>query len=118
MDSLQLAWDHFISTAILLAGQISSISSSRAVATIVVGLLLLRRAHRALTQTCLNNWTSNRPFDPYREIALVTGGCGGIGACIAADLAQRGVTVIVVDIVKPESELRNTHLPLPLRCSS
>jgi 3-oxoacyl-[acyl-carrier protein] reductase len=39
------------------------------------------------------------------QVALVTGGCGGIGMAIASALAQHGAKVVVADLQKPTVEL-------------
>lgn len=58
------------------------------------------------TNKCLNKWTANNftrsdPWDPARELALVTGGCSGIGKQIMLDLAAAGVRVVILDIQEP-----------------
>ena len=44
-----------------------------------------------------NNWARDK-YDWPREVAVVTGGAGGIGGHIARILADRGVKVAVLDI--------------------
>lgn len=39
------------------------------------------------------------------QVALVTGGCGGIGMAIASSLVKHGATVVVADLQKPTIEL-------------
>lgn len=54
----------------------------------------------------INNWHSRRAANNFvsdtyhwrREIAIVTGGSGGIGGHIAQLLAEKGLTVVVLDI--------------------
>jgi 3-oxoacyl-ACP reductase-like protein len=53
-----------------------------------------------LTELARNNW---RLSDAHRwnwkeEIAVVTGGCSGIGEEIVKALAKRGVKVVIIDV--------------------
>ncbi|KAI9036200.1 SDR family oxidoreductase [Aspergillus affinis] len=58
----------------------------------------------------LNNYTSDM-WDWSREVVLITGGCGGIGEQIARKLAERGITVAVLDIMSPKTALpAHVHL--------
>ncbi|PLN80385.1 hydroxysteroid 17-beta dehydrogenase 11 [Aspergillus taichungensis] len=62
------------------------------------------------TNKCLNKWTANNftrsdPWDPTRELALVTGGCSGIGKQIMLDLVAAGVRVVILDIQEPPFKL-------------
>ncbi|KAJ0164996.1 Estradiol 17-beta-dehydrogenase 11 [Colletotrichum tanaceti] len=58
---------------------------------------LTRWASSWLSQRTLNNWVADR-YDWRREIVLVTGGAGGIGGRVVQLLAERGITVVVLDI--------------------
>src|SRR3954447_1723032 len=46
-----------------------------------------------------NNWTTDRTWDWKKELVVVTGGSGGIGAGVAQRLAAMGARVVVVDII-------------------
>lgn len=50
-----------------------------------------------LSRRALNNGVS-ATFDWEKEIVLVTGGSDGIGAATVQKLAERGTTIIVLDI--------------------
>ncbi|KOS37977.1 hypothetical protein ACN38_g11224 [Penicillium nordicum] len=53
--------------------------------------------NRRLSRRALNNGVS-ATFDWEKEIVLVTGGSDGIGAATVQKLAERGTTIIVLDI--------------------
>ncbi|KAL2827501.1 short chain dehydrogenase/reductase family protein [Aspergillus pseudoustus] len=55
-----------------------------------------------------NNWVVDKTWDWNKELVVVTGGSGGIGAGVAQRLAAMGARVVVVDIIpltfKPENK--------------
>lgn len=46
-----------------------------------------------------NNWTIDDTWDWKKELVVVTGGSGGIGAGVAQRLAEMGARVVVFDII-------------------
>ncbi|KAH6642453.1 hypothetical protein C7974DRAFT_301908 [Boeremia exigua] len=67
----------------------------------LLALGLAARANRVLNALALNNYrlraaTARWAWD--KEVAVVTGGCSGIGALVVARLAARGVRVAVLDV--------------------
>jgi all-trans-retinol dehydrogenase (NAD+) len=46
----------------------------------------------------LNNWTKD-PYDWNKEIVVITGGAGGIGGGVVKCLAERGIKVVVLDVI-------------------
>lgn len=52
-----------------------------------------------LTSKCLNNWVTDHTWDWKKELVVVTGGSGGIGAGVAQRLAALGSRVVVLDII-------------------
>ncbi|KAI9038615.1 NAD(P)-binding protein [Aspergillus affinis] len=72
------------------------------------GFMFLRWANSYLSKWGLNNNVKDNTWDWSREIVVVTGGSGGIGAKIVSSLANRNITVIILDVVEPhESQARN-----------
>jgi len=59
---------------------------------------LYLRINRHLSRRALNNGTS-ATFNWDKEIVVVTGGSGGIGAAIVQQLASRSTKVVVMDII-------------------
>ncbi|KAJ6133435.1 hypothetical protein N7471_008650 [Penicillium samsonianum] len=60
-------------------------------------LWVVYQINRYLSRRALNNGVS-ATFDWEKEIVLVTGGSDGIGAATVQKLAERGTTIIVLDI--------------------
>ena len=67
--------------------------------------MLLRWANSYLSKWGLNNNVKDNTWDWSREIVVVTGGSGGIGAKIASSLAGRNIKVIILDVVEPSKSL-------------
>lgn len=70
----------------------------------LLGLTTLTTINATLSVLATNNWrisstpSSGRPWDWPKEIAVVTGGCSGIGLALTKGLTARGVRVAVLDI--------------------
>ncbi|KAE8149152.1 hypothetical protein BDV25DRAFT_6697 [Aspergillus avenaceus] len=71
----------------------------------VLAVYALQRLSAVLSECVVNNWYSAGPWDPQKELVLVTGGCSGIGQKIAEDLSKNGIEVVILDIQKPRFEL-------------
>jgi hypothetical protein len=76
------------------------------------GLSLTHYLSSELTYFARNNWTLS---DKHRwiwkeEIAVVTGGCSGIGEEVARRMAKRGVKVVVLDVADFPERLENGKL--------
>lgn len=74
----------------------------------LLGLGTLRTLNTALNAVAQNNWriASGPPpgsarWDWPHEIAVVTGGCGGLGQSLVAGLTAQGVRVAVLDVLDP-----------------
>ena len=46
-----------------------------------------------------NSFTRAESWDPRKELVLITGGSGGIGASVAKRLAKDGARVVILDIL-------------------
>lgn len=67
----------------------------------VVTWLTAREANAVLNRWAENRWIwNNKPTvsDWSQEIAIVTGGANGIGACVVKKLVERGIKVAILDI--------------------
>lgn len=70
----------------------------------VAGIAGVLKTNRFLNHLARNNWSfpSNETWNWPEEVAVVTGGSGGIGGQIVKGLAEKGVQVAVVDLVEPK----------------
>lgn len=75
---------------------------------VLFALGVAHRLNKALTESVLNNFSSDETWDWDREIALVTGGSSGIGRLIVDKLSEQGIQVIVFDVVDPKQPFPST----------
>lgn len=59
---------------------------------------VIRLVSNYLERGVQNNWVDDK-YDWQKEIVLITGGAGGIGGQVVKLLAERGITVVVLDVV-------------------
>lgn len=59
---------------------------------------LARSAVNLLNLGALNNWTKDE-YNWNKEIVVITGGAGGIGGTVVQLLAEKGIKVVVLDII-------------------
>ncbi|KAE8320559.1 hypothetical protein BDV39DRAFT_211554 [Aspergillus sergii] len=74
------------------------------VACLLMTIGIILRWNRRLNRAALNNQLLGSSVVPNKEIALITGGAGGIGAMLAKRLAAKGVTVAVLDVLPLQFE--------------
>ncbi|KAJ5166374.1 short-chain dehydrogenases/reductase [Penicillium canariense] len=72
---------------------------------ILVAWKVLKAVNSYISQCSQNNWVRIGPWDPTKELAVLTGGSSGIGKQILEDLAKVNVKVIILDIQEPTFEL-------------
>ncbi|KAJ4378651.1 hypothetical protein N0V86_005521 [Didymella sp. IMI 355093] len=75
-----------------------------------LALGVLKHVNRALNRLALNNYRVRSTAAQWqwdREVAVVTGGCSGIGALIVKRLVNRGVRVAVLDVQELPAELQD-----------
>lgn len=59
---------------------------------------LVRTISSYLDRGVLDNWKKDK-YDWKKEIVLITGGAGGIGGNVVKLLAERGIKVVVLDVI-------------------
>lgn len=87
----------------------------------LLGLGVLRTINASLNALATNNWriSSNPPgktWDWPNEIAVVTGGCGGIGLALVAGLTAKGVRVAVLDLQDPPPAIESNPRAFFFKC--
>ncbi|EXJ59514.1 uncharacterized protein A1O5_12139 [Cladophialophora psammophila CBS 110553] len=73
--------------------------------TLLLILGILKRTNGVLSRLAINNWTRSNRWDGSKELVVVTGGASGIGEKVTANLATRGVKVIILDVNAPKTPL-------------
>jgi all-trans-retinol dehydrogenase (NAD+) len=77
---------------------------------------IVSRVNERLNEWALNNWIWNAEKDKWvwnQEVAVVTGGCSGIGAEVVRGLISKGVKVAVLDIQQLPSDLERSKFFVP-----
>ena len=79
---------------------------------------IVRKTNEALNAWATNNWQiyAGRGWDWPTEIAVVTGGCSGIGKAIAESLTSHGIRVAVLDVQDAPEVSASNNLSTYFRC--
>ncbi|KAJ6004641.1 hypothetical protein N7540_013010 [Penicillium herquei] len=59
----------------------------------LAGIFILKKASNRLSLWAHNNYKSDKTWDWGKELVVITGGCGGIGAMIVSKLAAKNIKV-------------------------
>lgn len=82
---------------------------------------LVRLASGYFDSGVLDNWSKDK-YDWEKEIVLITGGAGGIGGQVVKLFAEKGIKVVVLDVIPMSFEARKLtlsfHSPSPMILSS
>lgn len=68
-------------------------------------IFMLKKASNRLSLWAHNNYMSDKTWDWGKELVVITGGCGGIGALVVSKLAAKNIKVVIFDIVEPNTKL-------------
>jgi 3-oxoacyl-ACP reductase-like protein len=90
------------------------ISSIVRYAVYILGAGVAWQVNRAMSSRALNNGVTSK-FDWKKEIVVVTGGSGGIGAETVKTLARGGTQVVVLDVLPLTFPKGLEFLPMPFR---
>ncbi|CAH0019820.1 unnamed protein product [Clonostachys rhizophaga] len=85
---------------------------------IAVALNLIRWANRFLNDIARNSWRASPPSNLiwFNEIAVVTGGSGGIGMTVVDKLIKKGLGVAVLDLKDPPEAFKDQPRILFYKC--
>ena len=89
----------FTLSCLHLAGRFSALAPYEKLVQITAAATVLLWLNDWLSTKSRNNWVSDDTWDWKKELVVVTGGSGGIGAGVAQRLAALGSRVVVLDII-------------------
>lgn len=83
------------------------LTTAKTVLKFLLGIGLVRSINRKLSSMAANSWRWGPApgWDWPKEIAVVTGGCSGIGLAIVRNLRAKGIRVAILDIQELPKEL-------------
>lgn len=89
----------FTLLCLYMVGKFSSFASWEKPLQITSAASVLLWLNNWLSTKSRNNWVIDDTWDWKKELVVVTGGSGGIGAGVAQRLAALGSRVVVLDII-------------------
>jgi len=99
--------------------QIIDLSNLIRILGFLAAIGVIRKTNSALNSWATNNWQfhAGQSWDWSSEIAVVTGGCSGIGKAIAEALTSRGIRVAILDVQDAPETLTSNDLLTYFRCN-
>jgi len=67
----------------------------------LLALSIIRKANAKFNEIALNAWrlkSEKKRWEWNKEVAVVTGGCSGIGLLVVKGLAKKGIRIAILDI--------------------
>lgn len=85
---------------------------------VLVAIGIVRTTNSALNACATNNWQirAGSGWNWPSEVAVVTGGCSGIGKAIAEALTAHGIRVAVLDVQKKPEDMESNNLITYFHC--
>lgn len=95
-----------------------NLTTVQAVLQTLLGLGVIRTLNSALSTIANNSWrlTASKGWDWPNEIAVITGGCSGIGYCTVERLLRKSIKVAIIDVQDIPQALANNPLVHFYKC--
>lgn len=95
-----------------------TLTTVKSVLRILLGLGAIRTLSSSLSTVANNSWrlTASKGWDWPNEIAVITGGCSGIGYCTVERLVRKSIKVAIIDVQDIPQALANNPLVHFYKC--